>query len=241
MRKKSSFNPKSTQVSFVVNTVKGNHLGKQSLLVSVNKHLFVLSPRTIQKRFRFYDSGFNIFIEPKVDIQISIAIFTPLNNQGYMHSFVSYRIQAPTRAKSQNIELHSYGNSYIISLSLYVSPSFIYDPVIGATKQQESKPQLKDKSKKASKKQGANIDFNPESKNQSLERKRKESDYDSFDEEYSLNYSMSPTTDSSSYINLDQDLENSNIYPKKPSLLKQLSEYSQTDETSTLCGDSYSD
>lgn len=239
MKKKGAFKPISTQVSFVINTVKGDHLGKQCLLVSVNGHLFVLTHRTIQKRYRVYDSGFNIFIEPKVDIQISIAVFTPAGNLGYMHSFVSYRVQAPTKARSQNIELHSYGNGYIISLSLYISPSFIYSPISASDKKKESKPQLK--GKKTKKQKYEDVDFNPEAKNSSLERQKKESDYDSFSDKYSLNYSMSPTTDSSSYIYLDQDEGTANIFPKKPSPLNYLSEYSQTDETSTLCGDSYSD
>lgn len=230
-----TFNPLSTQISFVINTVKGNHLGKQCLLVSVNGHLFVLSPRTIQKRFRFYDSGFNIFIEPKEDIRISIAVFTPSNNQGYMHCFVSYKMQAPTKAKSQSIELHSYGNTYIISLSLYVSPSFIYGPVPNVNNQKPSNTPIDFKEKET------DFDFNPESKNTPLERKKKKIDFDSFSDRYSLSYSISPTTDSSSFINLDHDEEKFNDKPRNPSLLNQLTEYSQTDETSTVGGSSDSD
>ena len=53
-------------------------------------------------------------------------------------------------------------------------------------------------------------------------------------------YSISPT-ESSSYINLDQEEDNSNNNQTKSFLLSQLSECSKTDETSTLCGSSSSD
>lgn len=239
-KKKGSNNPISTQVAFVINTVKGDHLEKQCLLVSVNGHLFVLSPRTIQKRFRFYDSGFNLFIEPKRDIQISIAVFTPFNNLGYMHSFLSYRMQAPLKAKSKNIELHSYGNTYIISLSLFASPSFIYSPILKVGKRQASKKHSHMKKTKAVGQKGESLDFNPDAKVLQIERQKKLDDYDSSINDYSLNYSISPT-ESSSYINLDQEEDNSNNNQTKSFLLSQLSECSKTDETSTLCGSSSSD
>ncbi|OHS96728.1 hypothetical protein TRFO_37077 [Tritrichomonas foetus] len=204
--------PISNQVSFVVNTVKGDHLGKQSLIVSVNGHLFILHPRTIQKRFRFYDSGFTSFIEPSPSIQISIGIFTPSKEKGYLHSFISYSMKSPLDTISQVLDLHSYGNSYIVSLSLFISPCYIYQPAAFP------RPDKRKKEK-------------PASDGKSSVRQKK-LDSDSFSERYSLSYTMSESDYSSSY--------NDQEYDDKPSFPNLLSSF-ETDETTTMSVTSNSD
>ena len=225
--------PISTQVSFVVSTVKGTHFGKQSLIVSVNGHLFILNPRTVQKRFRYYDSGYTLFIEPNTAIKISIGIFTPSSNKGYLHSFIMYKMRKPKQARCQNLELFSYGNTYQVTFSLYVSPCYIYNPAaINKPDKRVNKEIERDRNQKNrdarrirnvdSEYQEYNYKFAP-NQNQRFGNQKYNDNLDSFSDRYSLSY-----TTSSSPISSDDEVPNSR-YPHK-----MLSSLSETDETSTL-------
>lgn len=214
LKRKQQISPFSTQVSFVINTVKGEHFGKQNLLVSVNNHLFILVPRTIQKRFHFYDSGFNLYIEPKQMINLSISVISPINGKGFMHAILSYQLPPPTQSRMQNIELHSFGDTYIISLSLFLSPCYIYPPISRSI----------DYHSKVEKSQN----FNGKSNLKAFGKNNDVSDSSSFTRRYSLSYSVSESS----------SLESENGHQKIPPLVNSLNSESSTVDTTTLMSSS---
>lgn len=214
LKRKQQISPFSTQVSFVINTVKGEHFGKQNLLVSVNNHLFILVPRTIQKRFHFYDSGFNLYIEPKQMINLSISVISPINGKGFMHAILSYQLPPPTQSRMQNIELHSFGDTYIISLSLFLSSCYIYPPISRSI----------DYHSKVEKSQN----FNGKSNLKAFGKNNDVSDSSSFTRRYSLSYSVSESS----------SLESENGHQKIPPLVNSLNSESSTVDTTTLMSSS---
>ena len=215
LKRKPQISPLSTQVSFVINTVKGEHFGKQNLLVSVNNHLFILVPRTIQKRFHFYDSGFNLYIEPKQMINLSISVISPINGKGFMHAILSYQLPAPTQSRMQNIELHSFGDTYIVSLSLFLSPCYIYPPISRSIEYHS----------KVEKSYNVNNKSNLKAFGKNNDRA---SDSSSFTRRYSLSYSVSE----SSNIELHQNMLTI------PPLVNSLNSESSTVDTTTLMSSS---
>lgn len=121
--------PLSTQVSFVINTVRGYHTGEQGVVVSVNGHNFSLVPRTIQKRFRFYDAGYTLFLEYGGDINISVGIVTPVSKrEAYLHCMARHKVKSSRESITQSVTLMPIGKTYSIDMTLFIGPSYIYDP-----------------------------------------------------------------------------------------------------------------
>jgi hypothetical protein len=120
---------KSTQVAFLVNHVRGRHVGKQAVVVSVSGHVFYLEPRTLQKRFRFYDKGFSIFLEPMQHIKISIGIISPDSvHRGFLHCIAQYFVRPRMRPELHEVTLSPIGKVYRISMTVFVAPSYLYHP-----------------------------------------------------------------------------------------------------------------
>lgn len=121
--------PLSTQVSFVINTVRGYHTGEQGIVVSVNGHNFSLSPRTIQKRFRFYDAGYTLFLKYGGNVNISVGIVTPISKkQAYFHCMARHTVKCSRESLVQSVTLMPIGKAYSIDMTLFTGPSYIYDP-----------------------------------------------------------------------------------------------------------------
>lgn len=114
----------STQVSFIIHKVQGEHLGAQNLVVSINGRDYILSPRNIKRGLRYYEGGYTIFIEPDQDVVFSVAVTTPNNNGKYFcHSFAQYKFRPFNDPVKQDVTLQTPGKSYEIFASVFTVPS----------------------------------------------------------------------------------------------------------------------
>ena len=120
--------PRSVQLSFVLNHIKGDHVGKQAAVVSVNRHTFVLYPIMTQKRFRFYDRGFTLYLDFRKYVKISVGVITPVKEKGFLHCVCQHVVAPSFDTFVQNVDLRPAGGSHIVNMSIYMCPSYVYDP-----------------------------------------------------------------------------------------------------------------
>ena len=125
--------PRSVQVSFLINHIKGDHVGKQAAVVSVNGHRFILYPKTVQKRFRFYDRGFTLYLDFRKYVKISIGVITPTKEKGFLHCVCQYVVAPSFDTVVHNVNLHPAGGSHIVNMSVYMCPSYAYEPFPAVT------------------------------------------------------------------------------------------------------------
>jgi hypothetical protein len=119
-----SIDTTSTQVTFFLHSIRGSHLSDQAAVVCLNGITFLLYPRTVAPRVRYYESGFCAYLPPNEDIRFSVGVFTPDNDTtGFLHCFVRYNMSAPTEPIKQDVVLESPGNVYAINVSIYIAPS----------------------------------------------------------------------------------------------------------------------
>lgn len=122
-------NVASTHVCLVIDRVFGDHIGKQALVILINRHLFVLSPKSVRKNSMYYDSGFSVYIKPNRTVEISIGIITPTKkDKGYFHTYVKHEIDPIGRPIAQDIVFVSPGNVYQITAQLYIAESYTSRP-----------------------------------------------------------------------------------------------------------------
>lgn len=115
---------KSTQVSFIIHSITGEHFGKQVCVTAINKRAYVLEPRNTAKNKFYYESGYTTYVDQNNEILFSVAIGTPRNkDKFYFHCFVQHRFTAPDYPCCQHIKLVAPGNSYVVSASLFTTYS----------------------------------------------------------------------------------------------------------------------
>jgi hypothetical protein len=131
--------PLSVQLSFVVNNVRGMHVGKQAVVVAVAGQHFYLVPRITQSRFRFYDCGFTLFLNPNQPIKMTMGIISPVaGNKGYLHCVAQYVVQPQAGPVIQTVDVHPFGDVYTINMSLYICHSYVYVPIDDREKSPEA-------------------------------------------------------------------------------------------------------
>jgi hypothetical protein len=83
----------------------------------------------VQKRFRFYDRGFTLFLNSGRPIKISIGIISPEGRDtGFLHCFAQYVVRPSLQPVIQTVDLCPYGKVYTINMSVYLAPSYLYLP-----------------------------------------------------------------------------------------------------------------
>ena len=113
-----------TQVSFMIHTVRGEHLESQAVVVSVNENTFMLRPRTRKGQTRYYEAGYTTFIDVSSDIRFAVAVVTP-NDRGkyFFHAFSFYDFKPSIDPTLQKTTMTTPAQSYELSVSIFTTPS----------------------------------------------------------------------------------------------------------------------
>ncbi|EAX87593.1 hypothetical protein TVAG_084280 [Trichomonas vaginalis G3] len=111
------------QVSFIIKNVRGDHLGSQCVIASVNDKSFVLKPRTIKGDTRYYEAGHTCFINVDDDeIRFGVAIVTPNNDKFFFHTFAYTDFYPSKYPTCQKLKMNTPANLYEISAQLFTMP-----------------------------------------------------------------------------------------------------------------------
>ena len=113
-----------TQVSFIIHTVRGEHLESQAVVVSVNENTFILRPRTRKGDTRYYEAGYTTFVDVSSTLRFAVGIVTP-NERGkyFFHSFTYYDFRPSIYPTLQKTTMTTPAQSYELSVSLFTTPS----------------------------------------------------------------------------------------------------------------------
>lgn len=110
------------QVSFIIKNVRGDHLGSQCVIASVNDQAFVLKPRTVKGDTRYYEAGQTCFVNVDDQIRFGVAITTPNSEKFFFHTFAYTDFHPSKYPTCQKLKMITPANLYEISAQLFTMP-----------------------------------------------------------------------------------------------------------------------
>jgi hypothetical protein len=120
------------QVSFLIHSVRGEHIDAQAVVVSVEKETFLLEPKAVrQPRFgdklppaHYYKAGYTTYVECDDEIHFSVGIVTPnAKRKFYLHTFTYLNFKPTAYPTLQKLVMTTPAQSYEISVSLFTTPA----------------------------------------------------------------------------------------------------------------------
>ena len=137
----------SIQVSFIIHSVKGEHLDSQAVIVSVDDNTFLLKPRTEKGDTRYYETGHTTFVNCQGSIRFAVGIVTPNRTKYFFHSFSYIDFKPSVTPTLQKITMKTPAQSYEIYVSLFstISPYQQYSTMIGSNSRISSLRSISDR------------------------------------------------------------------------------------------------